>query len=84
MDEDELDELEAKMSKVLDRLDKTIQKIKEENGMPDYKGIVCLRCRKIVQSEDGLLYCDCTDERTGIDVNDPDVVVINPEDIIED
>lgn len=68
-----------KLSKeVCDRLDIEIPKIKAENGLPpDYKGPICTRCRKPVQSDEhGNWYCDCLDERVGIDPNDPSVVII--------
>ena len=52
--------------------------IKKENGLPeDAPGFPCLRCRKMVQCDDqGNFYCECIDERKGIDPNDPMVVPI--------
>jgi hypothetical protein len=66
-------ELEELSKQTCAWLDKEIPKIKEENGLPpDVRCMVCTRCRKIVQSEDGLLYCDCHDERKGINPDEPE------------
>ena len=52
---------------VSDRLPGEIAKIREENGLPpNGPGVVCTKCRKMVQSdEDGNWYCECHDERVG-------------------
>ena len=41
------------------------------------KPMICSGCKKPVQTdEDGKWFCDCHDERVGIDPNHPDVVVL--------
>lgn len=41
------------------------------------KPVMCSGCKKPVQTdENGRWFCDCHDERVGIDPNHPDVVVI--------
>lgn len=65
------------MRDLRDWLPQMIAEIKAENGLtPDSQGAACLRCRKMVQSENGLLFCDCVDERKGIDPNDPNVIPV--------
>lgn len=61
-----------------DRIKQQTAEIFVENGLsPDYKGPICTGCRKPIQSDElGNWYCDCHDERVGIDPNDPGVVPI--------
>jgi Zn finger protein HypA/HybF involved in hydrogenase expression len=63
------------MNADLDWLNAMIDKIK----VPAKGIITCTRCKKVVQSENGLLFCDCHDERKGIDQNDPSVVLLDLE-----
>lgn len=57
-------EEEKKWEETVEWLIKTTKEIKVENGLPpDAPGPVCIGCRKMIQSEDGLWYCDCHDER---------------------
>lgn len=69
-------ELDKLSKEVCDWLRVEAPKIKVENGLaPDAFGTVCLRCRKMVKcDEDGFLYCDCRNERNGIDPNNSDVL----------
>jgi hypothetical protein len=68
------------MDNIRDWLPQLIAEIKVENGLaPDAPGMTCLRCRKMVNSENGFLFCECTDERKGIDPNDPFVIPITIE-----
>lgn len=71
-----------KWSEIMERTRERTRKILIENGVdPDGpQPMVCQRCRKVVQCDDqGLLWCDCHDERKGIDPNHPDVVPIEIE-----
>jgi hypothetical protein len=55
-----------KPENIRDWLPQLIAEIKVENGLePDSPGIACLRCRKMLQCDGGLLFCECFDERTG-------------------
>lgn len=73
--EENLKKLSKEVSAILR---KVIPEIKVENGLaPDANVGVCTRCRKVIQSDDdGLWYCDCHDERKGIDPNDPSMMPI--------
>lgn len=57
--------LEELSKEVCVKLDVEMAKILKENGLPPgtKNVIMCFGCRKPVQSDDGLLYCDCHDER---------------------
>ena len=69
--------LEADSRAVCKWLDQEIPKIRAENGLPpDSKTMVCTGCRKPIQSENGLWFCECHDERKGIDPNEPGTVPI--------
>jgi hypothetical protein len=65
-------------------LGQRIAQIKRENGVPeDSCCMVCLGCRKVVQFEGDAMFCDCHDERKGIDPNHPDVVPLEESDEYE-
>lgn len=51
----------------LDWLAETVREIKIENGLaPDARGVVCLKCRKVLDVNPyGGLYCDCFEEFCG-------------------
>lgn len=66
------------------RLANIISEIKIENGLaPDNPCMVCLGCRKPVNIDrsNGLMFCECIDERKGIDPDNPNVIPIS---ILED
>lgn len=67
-----------KWSETMKRVREKRRDILIENGLPDdARSVVCQRCRKLVECDDeGLRWCDCHDERKGINPAHPGVVVV--------
>jgi hypothetical protein len=66
------EEFRAYHKETMDIIKNDIRKIKEENGLsPDGPEWVCGGCRKVIQCDNGYLFCECIDERKPETLDNP-------------